>query len=175
MANKKQSPKSTSTPRAKPKPKSKGIPEETPTEKPKGKPRGKPKIDISQWEQDNNLILLSGWAKQGLSMQEIAHNIGISRRTLYNWQDQSEPIRKALEQSRELADIVVENALFTSAITGNVLAQIFWLKNRRPQYWRDKVVQEVETDKEERISGVIEIPMVLPSPEPPEESEEQGQ
>lgn len=172
MANKKQPPKT--TPRAKPKPKSKGIPEETPTEKPKGKPRGKPKIDISQWEQDNNLILLSGWAKQGLSMQEIAHNIGISRRTLYNWQDQSEPIRKALEQSRELADIVVENALFTSAITGNVLAQIFWLKNRRPQYWRDKVVQEVETDNNQECGVVLLAPRLEPN-KPPSESEEQGQ
>jgi DNA-binding XRE family transcriptional regulator len=175
MANKKQSPKSTSTPRAKPKPKSKGISEETPTEKPKGKPRGKPKIDISQWEQDNNLILLSGWAKQGLSMQEIAHNIGISRRTLYNWQDQSEPIRKALEQSRELADIVVENALFTSAITGNVLAQIFWLKNRRPQYWRDKVEKQIEVNTEEMQGGICFLPHRLPPNNPPTESEDKSQ
>lgn len=174
METKKQPPKTTSRAKTKPKTEPKEIPKDTPTDTPTGKPRGKPKLDFSEWEQDNKLILLSGWAKQGLSMQEIAHNIGISRRTLYNWQDQSEPIRKALEQGKDIADILVENALFTSAITGNVLAQIFWLKNRRPQFWRDKVVQEVEVEDNPNC-GVVLLAERLPPNEPPEESEEQGQ
>lgn len=175
MAIKKQPPKA--TPRAKPKvkQKSKEISEETPKETPKGKPRGKPKIDYHQWEQDNQLILLEGWAKQGLSMQEIAHNIGISRRTLYNWIDKSEPIKKALEQSRELADIVVENALFTSAISGNVVAQIFWLKNRKPEYWKDKVEKQIEVNTEEMQGGICFLPHRLPPNNPPTESEDKSQ
>ena len=39
----------------------------------------------------------------------------------------------------------VENALLSSALEDNTTAQIFWLKNRRPDKWRDK--QKEETDK----------------------------
>ena len=34
-------------------------------------------------------------------------------------------------------DYKVENALLQSALAGNTTAQIFWLKNRRPDKWRD--------------------------------------
>ena len=32
----------------------------------------------------------------------------------------------------------MENALLRNAIKGDTTAQIFWLKNRRPDKWRDK-------------------------------------
>ena len=45
---------------------------------------------------------------------------------------------------------MVENALFKNAIEGNTTAQIFWLKNRRPDKWRDKREHsEIELMKKE--------------------------
>ena len=39
---------------------------------------------------------------------------------------------------KEVVDYQVENALLSAALEGNTTAQIFWLKNRRPDKWRDK-------------------------------------
>jgi hypothetical protein len=43
---------------------------------------------------------------------------------------------------REASDDRVEESLYRNALAGNTTAQIFWLKNRRPDRWRD--VQHVD-------------------------------
>lgn len=48
----------------------------------------------------------------------------------------------------------------------SVTAQIFWLKNRQPDRWRDKVIQGVETNSD-RHFGMIMIPNRMPD-RPPE-------
>ena len=53
-------------------------------------------------------------------------------------------------------DFEVENALYKSAIGGNVTAQIFWLKNRRKQQWRDKVEYEDSGNKNGVIEDLVE-------------------
>ena len=44
----------------------------------------------------------------------------------------------------------MEGALLNAALSGNVTAQIFWLKNRMPDVWREKPAeppgQEPEDD-----------------------------
>ena len=37
----------------------------------------------------------------------------------------------------------VEDALYASALKGNVIAQIFWLKNRAKDRWSDRTTHEV--------------------------------
>ena len=37
------------------------------------------------WLTDDNLTLLSGWARRGLTDEQIAHNIGIAPQTLSEW------------------------------------------------------------------------------------------
>ena len=51
---------------------------------------------------------------------------------------------------------MVENALFKNAIEGNVTAQIFWLKNRKPDKWRDK--PEGEQTESSGVTIVNNIP-----------------
>lgn len=120
---------------------------------------------IKEFSSDEGLILLEGWSRDGLSMGQIASNIGISRATLYQWIDKNEKIKNALKKGRDVADYEVENALFKSA-TGfyyeeevldakgkkhtikryskpNVVADMYWTKNRRPDKWRDKREQEI--------------------------------
>ena len=98
-----------------------------------------------KWLKEENLLLLEGWARDGLTDEQIAKNMGISVKTLFNRKTSYLPILQALKKGKEVVDYEVENALLSSALEGNTTAQIFWLKNRRPDKWRDK--QKEETDK----------------------------
>lgn len=102
---------------------------------------------IDEWLEQDKLILLEGWARDGLTYEQIAHNMGIDTSTLWDWRKDNATISNAIKKGREVVDYEVENALLKSALEGNTTAQIFWLKNRRKQQWRDKV--DVETNGEE--------------------------
>ena len=45
-----------------------------------------------------------------------------------------------------MTDQQVENALYKSAVSGNVTAMIFWLKNRKPERWNDVNKLDVNTE-----------------------------
>lgn len=98
-----------------------------------------------KWLKEENLLLLEGWARDGLTDEQIAKNIGITVSTFYEWKKKYSEISESLKKGKEVVDYEVENALLSSALEGNTTAQIFWLKNRRPDKWRDK--QKEETDK----------------------------
>ena len=91
------------------------------------------------WLTADGLLLIEGWARSGLTDEQIAENMGINVRTLYRWKNEEERICQSLKKSKEIADFRVENALYESALGGNVTAMIFWLKNRKPDMWREKV------------------------------------
>ena len=97
---------------------------------------------IDEWLEQDKLILLEGWARDGLTYEQIAHNMGIGLTTLKEWRQKEPTIQSVLKKGREVVDYEVENALLKSALEGNTTAQIFWLKNRRKQQWRDKVEYE---------------------------------
>ena len=125
-----------------------------------GMARGK----FEYWLTEDGLTLLEGWARDGLTDEQIAENIGISRSTLSDWKNKFSDISDALKKGKEVVDIQVENALLKRAlgydfqeerversdkdgvkvvqtikhVPGDTTAQIFWLKNRRPDRWRDK-------------------------------------
>lgn len=115
----------------------------------------KPRIE--DWESKDGLILLHAWARNGKNLQHIARKIGINEATLWKWRKQSPSINNALNDSREMADNMVEDALYKSALgytdangkeyPPNVNACIYWLKNRRSKEWRDKPVGEQDDEK----------------------------
>lgn len=125
------------------------------------------RTNYKEWLSEDKLTLIKGWAQSGLSNDQIANNIGISRSTLYDWQKKHPDILDAIKKGKEVVDFEVENALLKSAlgyeveetrqyiadtpngqqkriekikkhIPPNVTAQIFWLKNRRSDVWNDK-------------------------------------
>ena len=125
-----------------------------------------------EWRTKEGLTLIGGWARDGLTDEQIAHNMGISRSTLNEWKKKYPDISDTLKKGKDVVDIQVENALLKRAlgykykettkeltksgfmmVTKEVIkevvpdttAQIFWLKNRRPDKWRDKPVA-VESD-----------------------------
>ena len=131
----------------------------------------------AKWLEGENLILLQGWARDGLTDEQIAHNMGITPSTLYEWKKKFSEISDTLKSGKEVADRAVENALYKSAcgydyqeitkerrfnkatgqyelmvvktktvhVQPSQTAQIFWLKNRKPDRWKDKREQVVST------------------------------
>lgn len=129
------------------------------------------------WLEPDNLLRLEAWARDGLTLEQIAHNIGCSASTLHEWINRFPEISKALKRGAEVVDIQVENALLrralgysytettrelelnpltgekalvttkvvTKQVAPDTTAQIYWLKNRRPDKWRDKPVDESES------------------------------
>ena len=120
------------------------------------------------WITEEGLLKIEGWARDGLTDEQIAHNIGIHPSTLYEWQKKYPEISEALKKGKKVIDRQVENALLKRAlgyeyeevkqiiekdengkdrkriektikhVVPDVTAQIFWLKNRKPHEWRDK-------------------------------------
>ena len=111
----------------------------------------------AEWLTEDKLILLSGWARDGLTDEQIADNMDIHVSTLYRWKNDHEEICEALKVSKDIADYEVENALYKTALSGNVTAQMFWLQNRKPDRWRDMRKKAGMDDDGNKSGGVIII------------------
>lgn len=105
-----------------------------------------PTSRIKEWEKADNLIRIIGWRRQGLTVKQVAQNMGVALRTLYKWRSESVQIMHALKRGKEDANFIVENALYKKATDGNVTAMIFWLKNNYPEKYSDS--QKTRTDEE---------------------------
>jgi transposase-like protein len=79
---------------------------------------------------------LQGWAQDGLTDEQIAHNIGITTTTLYDWKNKFPDFAKALKKGKEVVDYAVQGALLKKALSGDTMAIMYWLNNRRPDKWR---------------------------------------
>lgn len=110
------------------------------------------KGQYQKWLEQENLILLQGWKRNGLTDEQIAKNIGINVRTLDKWKSKYGRIGQALKIGHEHANYAVEGELFKKAIQGNTTAMIFWLKNN----WRDKY-NDSELSPEERKLAVARM------------------
>lgn len=149
----------------------------------------------AEWQTPEKLLLLQGWARDGLADEQIAHNIGINISTLYEWKKKYGDIAESLKKGKEVVDIEVENALLKRVlgyevmeqrieksdngtkviqtmrhIPPDVTAQIFWLKNRRSDKWRDRRIETSEAENSE--NGVVIMPGIVPIVPDGEESEE---
>lgn len=126
----------------------------------------KPKAD--DWLTDSALTVLNGWAREGLSNEQMANNMGIHISTFYRWKSIYSDFKEAIKKGKEVVDFEVENALLKRALgyekektrtylkddgTGHKTkhievtkehvppdptAMIFWLKNRKPNEWNER-------------------------------------
>ena len=143
-----------------------------------------------EWLTDDALLRVTGWARDGLTDEQVAHNMGIGYSTFREWLNKYPALLAALKKGKAPVDIEVENALLkralgyeyeevcteveeipfktkdengntititktkkhirktTKMVVPDVTAQIFWLKNRRPGKWRDKIEAAPETANE---------------------------
>lgn len=119
-----------------------------------------------EWKKNNEinekLILIEGWSRDGLSQQQIANNLGINVDTLIEYKKKYSDFSEALKKGKEVVDFEVENALYKSAMEGNVTAQIYWLKCRRKDKWGEKETPN-NNDVNERITNIANL---LNNPQP---------
>ncbi len=135
----------------------------------------------SKWDTNvkDKLILVEGWARNGLTEQQIAKNLGVAYSTFRDYKSKYPALSAVLKKGREVIDFEVEGALIKRALgysyveeikelvedemTGSaelkviktvtkhvapdVTAQIFWLKNRKPEEWKNDP-HKVRIDKE---------------------------
>lgn len=134
-----------------------------------------PHPKLEDWNTPEQLEVLVAWARRGLTYGEIAANIGISHPTLLKWRKIDEEFGRALRMNKDIADSLVENALFKTALgfyyeedvvtnKGEVVkvqkyerpsntAQIFYLKNRCYDRWNDR--REVKCECSVKTDEVI--------------------
>ena len=170
------------------------------------------------WLTEEGLLLLKGWARRGLTDEQMASNMGIRASTLYDWKNRFPEISEALKEGKEVVDLVVENALLkramgysytedkyvmtplneteyaveldkhmktykfdhpdatdeeireemrkfprvkkvlveskTKEVAPDTTAQIFWLKNRKSDKWRDKPGYE-DTSELDKLDSIL--------------------
>ena len=107
------------------------------------------------WLTPEGLIQIEGWARDGLTDEQIAKNIGINPATLYAWKNRYSKISETLKKGKEVVDYEVENALLKNALDGNITAQIFWLKNRKPDKWKDSPKDSANEDALSKLDEVL--------------------
>ena len=108
-----------------------------------------------RWLTPEGLLLLEGWARDGLTDEQIAQKMGVGYSTLQTWKSKYQDIQDTLKKGKDVVDYQVENALLSSALDGNTTAQIFWLKNRRPDKWRDKQKKEADTAALDKLDDIL--------------------
>ena len=74
------------------------------------------KAKYEEWILEEGLLKIQGWARDGLTEEQIAHNMGIAVSTLGNWKKSHLEILEALKKGKEVVDIQVENALLKRAL-----------------------------------------------------------
>lgn len=74
-----------------------------------------------EWQTEDKLLLLEDWARLGLTDEQIAQNVGISRSTLSDWKKRFPAISDTLKKGKEVVDIQVENALLKRALGYEVI------------------------------------------------------
>lgn len=134
-----------------------------------------------EWLTNEGLLRIQGWARDGLIDKQIAENMGIGMSTLSEWKTKFPELVAALKAAKEVVDRQVENALIKNAlgweydettqepdkggklvvtkvvhkiVQPNVTAQIFWLKNRMPDEYRD--VKDIHMSGNVDVASVIE-------------------
>lgn len=134
----------------------------------------------------DGLLRLEGWARQGLTDEQIAKNAGIRGGTLYEWMKKYPEIKESIKRGKAPVDFEVENALLKRAlgyeyeevmqeieelpdgstrkhtrkvkrhVSPDSTAMIFWLKNRKPATWRDKPEPPVSNEVMDRLDEVLD-------------------
>ena len=135
------------------------------------------------WLTEEGLMLISGWARDGFTEEEIAKNMGIGRSTLNEWKIRFPNLTDTIKKNKQVSDYLVEGSVFKSImgytmsyknekvtkdgdvveyeetvyIPPNPTLSIFWLKNRMPDKWREKV-EIIPGNAEKRVTIVNDIP-----------------
>ena len=134
------------------------------------------------WLSEPGLKLIAGWRRNGTPLTKIAKEyVGVSNTAWFGWYKESEELRKACANGKDVSNLTVEEALYRRAVgydyweeiwelvEGEVIltkkmkkhlppdtkAILHWLFNRLPNQWR--AIQEPleKTQYVETIQNIL--------------------
>jgi hypothetical protein len=131
----------------------------------------------------DNMLRIEGWLRDGLSIQQICTNLGVNALQWYKAIEMSDEFAKLSTRTKDVVDREVENALYkramgyeyeeiteeyemgflvkkkvvTKHMPPDTGAQVFWLKNRKSDVWRDRreVDNTLALEKLDEVLGQI--------------------
>ena len=145
-------------------------------------PAGRP----SGYRAEYHIPWVRSLARTGLTVKEIAQEIGVAKSTLCKWVAENPDLSDDLNEGRSFADSKVEESLYKLAIgwktetrrtvvssdgdgqkplrveitetevAPNATACIFWLKNRKPDKWRDRKELEMSASLDSSMDEMNE-------------------
>lgn len=152
---------------------------------PRKKPEDlKPKGRKSEFKKEY-IQLAFNYALLGATDKQLSDFIGVSEKTLNTWKKQNPEFLQSLKNGKQKADAEVAERLYkraigydykevttdkkgrkvlktrttTKQVAPDPTAAIFWLKNRQPELWREKVVNEMTgKDGEPLQQSIIILP-----------------
>lgn len=118
---------------------------------------------------ESRFVEIEDWLRNGATEKEVAKRLGIAYSTFREYKKAHTALSALLKNTRAYVDGEVENTLLKRAlgydveevtqeiypdqskhikkvarhIPPDITAMIFWLKNRRPEKWRDKPKDEI--------------------------------
>ena len=114
------------------------------------------KSKVEYWLTSDGLTLLGGWAREGLTDEQIADKCKINVATLYRWKNKHCEICEALKKNKDIVDYEVENALLQKCFGYNakVLKNV---KVKRVEY-NDKGYKIKEYEEVIEVYDEVHIP-----------------
>lgn len=98
-------------------------------------------------------------AGQGLTLEQIAHCIGISYKTLNEKKKQFSELSEAIKRGQANGIAKITNKLFNKAIKGDNTAMIFYLKNRDQRNWGERPIEKDTTAEPLTINFQVSKPV----------------
>lgn len=111
----------------------------------------------------NNLDKIEKWTAEGLTLKQIAHNLGISESTLYKYKANTEEFTETVKKGREQSVQILENTMFKAACgytqTVKKCAKVkrcVYNHGKKAEEWEEMVeYEETETVKPDITAGIF--------------------
>jgi len=107
-------------------------------------------------------------AAQGLTMEQIASVLGMSRCTVFDKQANYPDFSDAISAGRDKGIAQVTNALFKKATDGDITAQKYYLSNRDNKNWKDRRDVNVGGQDDNPVA-ITEVRRIIVDPKPLDE------
>ena len=99
--------------------------------------------------------MILGALRSGADMRMAARAVGVTRQAIGKLMRRSPAFKEEVDEARSFADERIVKTLYDIAMSGNVTAMIFWLKNRKRHEWRDRHEIEHEHTIKSDIVGAL--------------------
>lgn len=76
------------------------------------------------WLTPDSLLLIKGWARDGLTDKEIADNIGIHVATFCDWKNKYSEFSETIKEGRSPVLVKVEDTFFTKKLQGYTVKEV---------------------------------------------------